>query len=143
VTRWLLVRYGAGFVFLICAGIVVLTCLTIELIQDPYVPLLGVVPSVALVMIITRSLSHGMIQPARETLYTLVPRNVRYKGKNAVDTVIWRAGDILSILSIKGFRSLGVNVAGFGIIWAALAATAGFIGWRLANRVERGEFEEN
>lgn len=137
VTRWLLVRYGAGRVFLICSGIVVLTCLTMALFSDPYIPIIGIMPPVALVMIITRSLSHGMIQPARETLYTLVPRNLRYKGKNAVDTAVWRAGDILSILSIKGFRYLGVHVAGFGIIWAALAAAAGLIGWRLANRVEK------
>lgn len=143
VTRWLLVNYGAGLVFLISAGIVVLTCLTTGLVNDPFVPIIDMMPPVALVMIITRSLSHGMILPARETLYTLVPRSVRYKGKNAVDTVVWRAGDVLSVLLIKGFRFLGVNVAGFGVIWAALAAIAGFIGWRLANRVEKGEFEEN
>lgn len=142
ITRWLLVRYGAGLVFGLCAGIVVLTCLATVLVNDPYTPLIGMMPPVALVMIITRSLAHGMILPARETLYTLVPRSVRYKGKNAVDTVVWRAGDILSILSIKGFRTLGVNLAGFGLIWAALAAMAGVIGWRLANRVEKGEFKE-
>lgn len=142
VTRWLLVQYGAGLVFFICAGIVVFTCLAMELIHDPFAPIVGMMPPVALVMILTRSLSHGMILPARETLYTLVSRSVRYKGKNAVDTVVWRAGDIVSILSIKGFRSFGVSVAGFGLIWAALAAIAGFIGWRLANRVEKGEFEE-
>lgn len=143
VTRWLLVHYGAGLVFLICAGIIVLTCLATGLVNDPFAPIVGMMPPVALVMIITRSLSYSMILPARETLYTLVPRSVRYKGKNAVDTVVWRAGDILSILSIKGFRALGVGVTGFGEIWAVLAAIAGFIGWRLANRVEKGEFEEN
>lgn len=141
-SRWLLIHYGAGLVFLICAGIVVVTCLATGLVSDPFVPIVGMMPPVALVMIVTRSLSHGMILPARETLYTLVPRSVRYKGKNAVDTVVWRAGDILSILSIKGFQSIGLTVAGFGVISAALAAIAGFIGRRLANRVEKGEFEE-
>ena len=83
-----------------------------------------------------------MILPARETLYTLVPRSVRYKGKNAVDTGL-RAGDILSILSIKGFRSLGVTVSGFGVIWAALAAQRRTYWLALANRVEKGDFKEN
>lgn len=142
VTRWLLVRYGAGSVFAIWAGIVVFACLTMTIINDPYAQVLGSMPWVALVLIITRSLSYGMIQPARETLYTLVPRDQRYKGKNAVDTVVWRAGDVVSLLSINGFRALGVNVTGFGVIWAALAATSGWIGWRLANRAERGDFEK-
>ncbi len=140
--RWLLVRYGAGVVFLISACIVVFTCLTMGLIDNQYAPILGIMPPVAIVMIITRSFSHGMILPARETLYTLVPRSVRYKGKNAVDTVVWRAGDILSVLSVKGLRSLGTTVVGFGMIWAGLAAIAGYIGYRLANRVENGEFKE-
>ncbi len=142
VTRWLLVRYGAGVVFLTSACIVVFTSLSMGLIDNQYAPILGMMPPVAIVMIITRSLSHGMILPARETLYTLVPRSVRYKGKNAVDTVVWRGGDILSVLSVKGLRSLGVTVAGFGMIWAGLAAIAGYIGYRLANRVEKGEFKE-
>lgn len=141
-TRWLLVRYGAGVIFLTSAGIAVLTCLTMGFVKNQYAPILGAMPPAAIVMIITRSLSHGMILPARESLYTLVPRSVRYKGKNAVDTVVWRAGDILSILSIKGLRSLGVSAAGFGMIWAGLAAAAGYIGWRLAKRVERGDFKE-
>jgi AAA family ATP:ADP antiporter len=142
VTRWLLVRFGAGSVFAVCSAVVVVTCLMMALSPDPFLPVLATMPPVALVMIVTRSLSHGMIQPARESLYTLVARSLKYKGKNAVDTVVWRAGDILSIISIRGFRYLGVHVAGFGFIWAALAALAGFIGWRLSNRVEKGEFTQ-
>ena len=92
-------------------------------------------------MIIARSLSYGMIQPARETLYTLVPREIRYKGKNVVDTVVWRAGDVLSLLSLNGFRALGISVSGLGIIWAILAASSGSIGWHLSNRAEKGDFE--
>ncbi|MFI0435949.1 MAG: NTP/NDP exchange transporter [Parachlamydiaceae bacterium] len=144
VTRWLLIRYGAASVFLVCSIIIMFTCLATGLANNPYAPILSVMPPVAIMMIITRALSHGMILPARETLYTLVSRSVRYKGKNAVDTVIWRGGDIVSMLSINAFHSLGLNMAVFGMIWAALATgTGGFIGWRLANRVEKGEFKES
>lgn len=138
-TRWLLVRYGAAGVFAVCAAVIVLACLILAVIKDPASPVLGTLPYLAWVMIMTRSLSFGMIQPARETLYTLVSRDLRYKGKNAVDTVVWRAGDVLSLLSIEGFRVLGVTVAGYGLIWAALAATSGAIGWRLASRTETGK----
>ncbi|EFB40981.1 MULTISPECIES: NTP/NDP exchange transporter [Parachlamydia] len=140
-TRWLLVSYGAGAVFAIWTVIVVCACLIMVLV-NPYAPIFGTMPYLALVLILTRALVHGMIQPARETLYTLVPRDLRYKGKNAVDTVVWRAGDVLSLLSINGFRALGVNVAGFGLIWAGLAAASGWLGWRLANQAEKGYFEK-
>lgn len=142
VTRWLLVRYGAGFVIAISASIVVISSLIMAFSSHPYAPVLGIFPTVALVLIVTRALAHSMILSARETLYTLVPRDLRYKGKNAVDTVVWRAGDLLSLGSINIFRNLGVTVSGFGFIWALLAATSGWIGWRLAKRVEAGEFEE-
>ncbi len=141
VTRWLLVRFGAGLVFALCASIVVAASLTMAVIRDPLAPMIGIFPFVAVVLIIIRSLAHSMIQSARETLYTLVPRSLRYKGKNAVDTVVWRAGDVMSLLSIQGFRYLGFTVAGYGVIWALLAAVSGWIGWRLATRVEKGEFE--
>ena len=143
VTRWLLVRYGAGSLFALWAAISVVACLSMAFALNPHVPILWGMPSVALVMILTRSLSYGMLQPARETLYTLVPRNLRYKGKNAVDTAVWRAGDVVSLVSIHGFQAMGMGIAGFGAIWAALAATSGWIGWSLAHRVEKKDFEKN
>ncbi len=143
VARWLLIRYGAGVVFAVSSGIVVITCLMMVLIDNPLTPVVGTLPFVALVLIITRSLSHSMIQPARESLYTLVPRRLRYKGKNAVDTVVWRAGDVISLFSVNAFEALGVTVAGFGMIWAALAAGSGWISWRLARQTERGDYSNS
>ncbi|MBS4163729.1 Uncharacterized protein PRO82_001033 [Candidatus Protochlamydia amoebophila] len=139
-TRWLLVRYGASVVFIVWTMTIVFFCLTMTLVNDPYMPVLGTLPWLAMVSIVDRSLSFGMIQPARESLYTLVSRNLRYKGKNVVDTMVWRAGDVISMTSVNGFRALGINVAGFGIIWALLAASSGLIGWRLSNRIEKSAF---
>jgi AAA family ATP:ADP antiporter len=90
-------------------------------------------------MIVTRGLAYGMVQPARESLYTRVPRELRYKGKNAVDTAVWRAGDVISALSINGLRAAGVTIGGFGLVGALALASAGVIGLRLARRVERGD----
>lgn len=136
ITRWLLVRLGAGPVIGISAAVSVVACLGMALSSNPYQSLIGSMPWVAWVLIITRSLSHGMVQPARESLYTLVPRDLRYKGKNAVDTAVWRAGDVASSLSFNGLRVLGVTTSGFGFLGAGLIAASGIIGWRLANRVE-------
>ncbi len=142
VARWILVRYGPSSVFAICAAILIAVSLIVAFNENPYAPILGIFPIVALFQIISRSLSYSMIQASRETLYTLVPRDVRYKGKNAVDTVVWRSGDLVSLLLINGLRTLGVSVPGFAAIWAILAAASGSIGYRLANRVEKGEFEK-
>lgn len=141
VTRWLLIRYGAGVPFAFSAAVIAAACLGLAFSPNPYAPILYSMPLVALVLIIMRSLYHGMIQPARETLYTLVSRSQRYKGKNAVDTAVWRAGDVLSLLAVDGFKAAGVTVAGFGALWAGLAALAGVIGWQIANKVEKGDFE--
>ena len=142
VTRWLLIRYGAGSVIALWGVIIVTACLTMVLVNDPYAIVIGIMPWVAVVQIITRSLSYGMLQPARETLYTMVPRELRYKGKNAVDTVVWRAGDVVSSSAINLFRGWGVTVVGFGVAWAALAATSGILGWWLADRVEQGKLKK-
>lgn len=135
-TRWLLIRYGASMVFAVWGSIVVAICLAMVFFNAPYALLIGGLPWIAVVQIATRSLSYGMIQSARETLYTLVPRDLRYKGKNAVDTVVWRAGDVVSSTCINLFRSFGVNVIGFALIWASLAAASGWMGFRLSYRLE-------
>ncbi|MFV0339144.1 MAG: NTP/NDP exchange transporter [Parachlamydiaceae bacterium] len=143
ITRFLLVRYGPGFVFLTCAATIVISCIGLYASHDPFTPWIGTMPLVSLILILTRALSYGMLQPARESLYTLVTRDLRYKGKNAVDTFMWRAGDVLSLLSINAFRALGVTTSGFGLIWAGLAAISGVVGWKLAVRAESGEFEKS
>lgn len=141
ITPWLLVRGGAASVFGLSALLSALTCLGVALASDAHAPVIASLPWVAVMLIVTRSLAHSMVIPARETLYTLVPRDLRYKGKNAVDTVVWRAGDVASSLSINGLRVF-VSIPGFGLLAAALISASGCLGWNLAKRVERGEYED-
>ncbi|HVI58781.1 MAG TPA: MFS transporter [Luteimonas sp.] len=136
-TRWLLVRHGAGAVFLTRAAVGIVACAAMALAADPYAPVLFGLPWVALMLVMTRSLAYGMDQPARESLFTLVPRDWRYKGKNAVDTAVWRAGDVVVAGALNGLRALGASTSVFGWIGAAALALGGTIGWRLARGVER------
>jgi AAA family ATP:ADP antiporter len=62
----------------------------------------------------TRALAYGMTKPAADALYTRVPRETRYKGKNFVETAVWRFGDVLVTSAVSGLRAVGVGVAGFG-----------------------------
>jgi AAA family ATP:ADP antiporter len=67
-----------------------------------------------------------------------VPRSVRYKGQNAVDTAVWRFGDVAIASGMNGLRTLGVATGGFASLSAVAAVAAAAIGWRLARRVEIG-----
>ena len=135
-TRWMLMRYGAGPVIAGWAVAGVLVLFGLMLSSDPHAPVLAGLPWVALVLIVTRGLTYGMVQPARESLYTRVPRSLRYKGKNAVDTAVWRFGDLAVTLGMNALRTVNVGIPGFGAIGAVALGIAGAVGWRLARRVE-------
>ena len=65
-------------------------------------------------------------KPARETLFTVVPREERYKAKSFIDTVVYRGGDLAAAWA---FASLSAFfAAGVAVIWAALAV---FLGTRM------------
>lgn len=141
-TRWLLVRFGAGPVIGVWAGAGLVTMLCVVFTQGSYDPVLGGMPWVVLGLIVTRGLAYGMVGPARESLFTMVSRDLRYKGKNAVDTAVWRFGDLTVALSMNALRTVNVGIAGFAAISAASAAIAGFVGFRLARQVEDGALQD-
>jgi AAA family ATP:ADP antiporter len=75
-----------------------------------------------------------MTEPARHSLFAGVPRNVRYKGQNAVDTAVWRFGDVAIATAMNALRGLGATVGVFAGLSAGAAVAAGAIGWRLSRR---------
>ncbi|MEO8365634.1 MAG: MFS transporter [Pseudoxanthomonas sp.] len=137
-TRWLLPRRGPGPVILIWALVSIGVLLMVVFSKDPHAPLIGAMPAVAIALIVSRGLAYGMAEPARHSLYTRVPRSVRYKGQNAVDTAVWRFGDLSIALGMNGLRMLGVITNGFAGLSAVAALGAAAVGWRLARRVEKG-----
>jgi len=94
-----------------------------------------VAPTV-LALIVSRGLAYGMAEPARHSLYTRVPRNVRYKGQDAVDTAVWRFGDLAIATGMNGLKTLGMTIGGFAGLSALAAFAAAGIGWKLWKRVE-------
>ena len=58
-------------------------------------------------------------KPAREALFTVVPRAERYKAKNFIDTVVYRGGDALSGWALAGLSAF--FAAGLSVVWAAIA----------------------
>jgi AAA family ATP:ADP antiporter len=136
-TRWMLVRHGAAAPIAAWAGTTVLALVLVMLTPSVGLPGGVVLPTVAVALIVSRGLSYGMQSPARESLFTFVPRSLRYKGKNAVDTAVWRFGDVVVASSMNLLRTVGVAIGGFAALGAVAAGASGIIGWRLARRVER------
>lgn len=128
-TRWLLVRRGAGPVIACWA---VATAAMLAWVALGGANVVGGLPPVALALVVSRGLAYGTAGPARESLFTRVPRALRYLGKNAVDTAVWRAGDVATASTLNGLRALGAGVPGLALLGVGAALAAGALGWRLA-----------
>jgi AAA family ATP:ADP antiporter len=74
-----------------------------------------------------------MTKPATDALYTRVSRETRYKGKNFVETAVWRFGDVVVTSAVSGLRLLGVGVGGLALLGAGVASLAAWVatgaGW--------------
>ena len=97
---------------------------------------LGATPTLAALIAfgVTRRVGEFAIsKPAREALFTVVPREERYKAKNFIDTVIYRGGDALAgwlFSAASAFAAAGVAVA-----WTAIAF---FLGARMKSWTRDG-----
>jgi AAA family ATP:ADP antiporter len=98
-------------------------------------PTLGVLIAV---VVIGRAITHGIMRPARELLFTVVPRDEKYRAKNVIDTLIFRFGDTGSSWLHYGLVAAGL--AGTGLLVVALPvtavwlATAAFLGLEFRRR---------
>lgn len=84
---------------------------------------------VAIVQVATRASEFALNKPARETIYTRVDREARYKAKAAIDTVVYRGSDLAFVWLHKGLAAFGsvvVFLSGMGV-----AAAFAFACWRV------------
>jgi AAA family ATP:ADP antiporter len=90
---------------------------------------LGAAPTLGALVVfgVTRRAGEFAVsKPAREALFTAVPREARYKAKNFIDTVVYRGGDALSGWMFAGPAAF--LAAGVAAVWTALAV---FLGTRM------------
>ncbi|PPT96986.1 NTP/NDP exchange transporter [Xanthomonas arboricola] len=112
VTRALLSRFGIAPALLIPG--VAITLGYAVLTASPLPMML------AIVQVITRSSEFALAKPARETLYTRVDREWRYKAGAAIDTVIYRGGDLTFVWVHKLVSAFGSGaVFGIGLLVAS------------------------
>jgi len=131
-TRWLLVRRGAGWGLVLPAMVNVALLLMVTVGGHATLSVLGaaVTPLVAVMMVMTRGFAYGMTKPAVDALYTRVSRETRYKGKNFVETAVWRFGDLLVTSGVSGLGKLGVGVAGMALLGAVISSASVWVAHR-------------
>lgn len=126
VTRWLLRRHGVAPTLMIPALAILLGyCL---LTASP-LPLM-----VAVVQVATRAGEFSLAKPGRETLYTRVDREARYKAKAVIDTVVYRGGDLTFVWLHKAVAVLGSTAVFATGVMVALGFAAGAWGVVRAQR---------
>jgi AAA family ATP:ADP antiporter len=68
-----------------------------------------------------RAVQRGIMRPARETLFTIVPRTDRYKAKAFIDTFVYRAGDVAGAQTEGLLGRLGMGLAALASFAVPLA----------------------
>lgn len=127
-TRWLLIRRGAGWGLLLPTIVNAALLLIVMIFGTSHVTGLGYAVSwVTLMLIVTRGFAYGMTKPATDALYTRVPRETRYKGKNFVETAVWRFGDLVVTSGVSGLGKLGMSVASMAAIGLVASCTATWV----------------
>lgn len=69
---------------------------------------------------VRRSAHFALSKPAREALFTLVPRVDKYKAKGVIDTFVYRGGDTVGTLA-----DMAIAAAGLVAAWLAVPLGAG------------------
>ena len=85
---------------------------------------LALTPTIAVLVIyqvIRRAGNFAFARPSREVLFTVVPREDKYKAKSFIDTVIYRLGDQVGAWSYAGLGLLGIGMAGISLVAVPLS----------------------
>jgi AAA family ATP:ADP antiporter len=99
---------------------------------------LAAVPTFAVlvaVMMIRRIGEYSITRPSRDTLYTVVSREEKYKAKSLIDTFVYRGGDATAASAHALVKaSFGLGVAGIALCGAAISAIWALVAWSLGKR---------
>ena len=96
---------------------------------------LGATPlfaTLAVFIVLRRGGNFAINNPAMEILFTVVPREDKYKAKSFIETFVYRGGDQVGAWTFAGLSALGLGLAGVAFvavpiaaIWLALAVWLG------------------
>lgn len=86
--------------------------------------ILGIFPvlvALIVIQVVRRAGNYALTRPSREMLFTVVPREDKYKAKNFIDTVVYRGGDAVSGWGFAGLSAVGFTISQISFIAVPLA----------------------
>ncbi len=98
---------------------------------------LGIWPTIAVFVVfqtLRRAGNFSIARPTRETLYTVVSREDKYKAKAFIDTFVYRAGDQLGAWSTGLLMWLGLSMSAIAFAAVPVAGIWLIVGYWLGRR---------
>lgn len=89
------------------------------------------------VQVLRRAGDYAITRPARELLFTALPKESRFKAKNVIDTVIYRGGDAANAWLYALLATAGLGLAGTAAAGMVLATVWAGVAWRLGRDFSR------
>jgi AAA family ATP:ADP antiporter len=116
-------------------------CLVAGFLSIAMMPLLAAVVALE---IVRRAGNYAVTRPAREMLYTVVNREMRFKSKPVIDIVIYRGGDSLWAVVFTALTTgVGLGMAGVAWVGAAIALVWALVGVWLGRKYHRADSVES
>jgi AAA family ATP:ADP antiporter len=84
----------------------------------------------------------ALAKPTREVLFTATDREDRYKAKNFIDTVVYRAGDQVGSWSFVGLGALGLSPPGIAVVAVPISIVWMLISYWLTRKLNYGEIHK-
>jgi len=101
---------------------------------------LALMPSFAVLaalMIVRRIGEYAFVRPGREMLFAPLDAESKYKAKNVIDTVVYRAGDAISGWGKTALDMFGQGAGLVAVAGAICALLWGYLGWQLGKQADR------
>lgn len=98
---------------------------------------LTLTPTLAVLVVVQvayRAGRYGLTRPTRETLFTVLSREEKYKSKAFLDAAVYRGGDLVSGWIYAGLAAVGLSVGAIALVSTPLAVIWIFVGLTLGRR---------
>jgi AAA family ATP:ADP antiporter len=82
--------------------------------------------ALAVFVVLRRAGNFALTNPGMEVLFTVVPREDKYKAKSFIETFVYRGGDQIGAWTFAGLTALGLGLS--AISWVAVPMSAIWLG---------------